>query len=583
MKRILISVLVALAPSASFADSAVESWKKLADDWWETQLENSPVYATFTGDNRFNNRLDELGPKARRRWQEKVADLEKRAAAIPPAQLEESDRVSLDLLRLQLDLERRQDKFKLYEWAIDPNFGPQSWLAQLINFTPLKTDKDLDDLDKRLEQFPRFFHQYIGELTDGLGDGRIAPKIAVERVLKQLDEMLAKPVEQSPWGEKLGSLPAPVAARREALIKRVSRSVYPALADLRGFLRDKYLPKARVKDVGLSTLPDGIQTYRFQIFYHTTENFDPNELHELGLNELKSIQDEIRAIAGRMGHKGDLASFFKKIKSNPKNFFRTREDIEKTAQENLRRAVARLPKFFGHVPKTECVVKPIESFREKDAVAAFYYEPPDDLSRPGIYYVNTYAPQTRPRFGAAALAAHESVPGHHMQIAIAMETSLPAFRRHAQFNAFTEGWGLYSERLADEMGLYRDDSSRFGMLTYQAWRACRLVVDTGIHAKGWSRDKAIDFMAANSALSREEIVNEVDRYIVWPGQALAYMVGEKELMKLRLEAKEKMGKRFDLKEFHDVVLKNGSIPLSTLDAVVRDWEEERAHVTGRGL
>jgi prolyl oligopeptidase len=453
----------------------------------------------------------------------------------------------------------------------------------MMNFTPLKTEKDLDDLDKRLEAFPRFFDQYIGELKDGLHDGRIAPKIAVERVVKQLDEMLAQPVEKSPWGEKLGSLPAPLAARRETLVKRVRRSVYPALADLRDFLRDKYLPKARVKNVGLGTLPDGIQTYRFQIFYHTTENLDPNELHELGLNELKSIQNEMRAIASRMGHNGDLPSFFKKIKSNPKNFFRTREEIEKRAQENISRAEAQLPKFFGRLPKTECVVKPIESFREKDAVAAFYQEPPDDLSRPGIYYVNTYAPETRPRYGSTALAAHESIPGHHMQIAIALETSLPAFRRHAQFNAFTEGWGLYSERLADEMGLYRDDSSRFGMLTYQAWRACRLVVDTGIHAKGWSRDQAIEFMSQNAPLSRDEIVNEVDRYIVWPGQALAYMVGEKELMKLRREAMEKMGKRFELKEFHDVVLKNGSIPLSTLDGVVRDWEEEKAHVVGHGL
>jgi prolyl oligopeptidase len=583
MNRIALTLFLALSPAACLADSAEPIWTQLAADWWEAQLEHTPTYATFVGDSRFNDRLEELGPKARREWQDKLAELEKRAAVLSPIQLTESDRVSLELLRLQLELERKQDKFKLYEWAIDPNYGPQSWFAQLMSFTPLKTAKDLDDFDKRLEQFPRYFHQYIGELKDGLGDGRIAPKIAVERVIKQVDEMLAQPVEKSPWGEKLGSLPAPLAARRESLVKRVRRSVYPALTDLRDFLRDKYLPKARVKDIGLSSLPDGIATYRFQIYYHTTENLDPHEVHELGLNELKAIQAEILAIARRMGHKGDLASFFKTVKSNPKNFFRTREEIEKKAQENIRRAEEQLPKFFGRLPKTEVVVKPIESFREKDAVAAFYDEPPDDLSRPGVFYVNTYAPTTRPRFAATALAAHESIPGHHMQIAIALETDLPAFRRHAQFNAFTEGWGLYSERLADEMGLYRDDSSRFGMLTYQAWRACRLVVDTGIHAKGWSRDKAIEFMSANAALSREEIVNEVDRYIVWPGQALAYMVGEKELMKLRKEAKEKMGKRFDLKEFHDVVLKNGSIPLSTLDGVVRDWEEERAHVTGRGL
>lgn len=357
----------------------------------------------------------------------------------------------------------------------------------------------------------------------------------------------------------------------------ISTQVYPALERLVQFLKDDYLPQSRAQAVGLSSLPNGKEAYRFLIRFHTTTDYTAEKLHAVGLEELKKIQQEMQAVAAKLGHKGELAAFMARARSDPKNFFSTRDEIVASAKKNVEAAYQQLPKFFLSLPQIYCDVLPIEDYREKDAVAAFYYQPDQDGKRPGIYYINTYNPPSRTRYTMAALAAHEAVPGHHLQIATALEAKeLPEFRRQRDFTAFTEGWGLYSERLAEEMGFYPDPMSRFGMLTYQAWRACRLVVDTGIHAMGWSREKAIEFMKTNAPLSEEEIINEVDRYIIWPGQALAYKVGQMEIESLRAYAKTKLGEKFDLREFHDVLLKNGSIPLPTTRELIERWVQERA-------
>jgi uncharacterized protein (DUF885 family) len=290
-----------------------------------------------------------------------------------------------------------------------------------------------------------------------------------------------------------------------------------------------------------------------------------DELHRIGLEEIEVLRDEMTQIARRAGHAGDLENFLESVRKDPENFFKTREEVLKNAELLVGRSTEKLPEWFGALPKTALVVKPIEEFQEKNDAAARYFQPPTDLARPGVYYINTYKPESRPRFSMASLAAHEGVPGHHLQIALALENAgLPQFRRSAGFTAYIEGWALYAERLGDEMGLYPDDLSRLGMLSDQALRAARLVVDTGIHAKDWPRDRAIEFMRSNTPMSQEEIEAEVDRYTVWPGQALAYKVGQREIMALRDEARSRTGRRFDIKAFHDAVLRHGPLPLPVL-------------------
>jgi prolyl oligopeptidase len=378
---------------------------------------------------------------------------------------------------------------------------------------------------------------------------------ATERVIAQLREMLGTPEEKSPFATRPVYLPA------------IRDSVYPAFRKMLQYLETEYLPRTRARDVGLWALPGGLEAYRFRIRQHTTTSLTAEEIHQIGLDELRGIQAEMASIA-----KGDVKAFMRSLRQDPRNFYTSREDLLESARREVAKATERLPKWFKRLPRNECEVKAIEDYREKDAPGAFYYPPDENLTRRGIYYANTYKPESRPRYTMPALAVHEAVPGHHLQIAFALEMQdLPRFRRNAGFTAFVEGWGLYSERLGDEMGLYEDDLSRFGMLTYQAWRASRLVVDTGIHALRWTRDQAIEFLMDNLALSETEVLNEVDRYIIWPGQALAYMIGKREILALREEARKAMGPRFDIREFHDVVLRNGALPLTTLRRLVREW------------
>jgi len=397
--------------------------------------------------------------------------------------------------------------------------------------------------------------QYLDNLRAGVRDGRVAMRVAVERVIGQLKGLLGTPEEKSPF------------AAKPELVPSIRESVYPAFRKMLAYLEGEYLATSRAKDVGLWALPGGQEAYRFRIRLHTTTDLTAEEIHRIGLEELRSIQAEMRTIA-----KGDLRPFMDRLKKDPKNFFASREELIDSARRELAKATAKLPAWFKRLPKNECEVKAIEAYRERDCVAAFYYQPDEKLTRKGIFYANTFDATSRPRFNMPALAIHEAVPGHHLQIALALEIEgLPRFRRQAGFTAFVEGWGLYSERLGDEMGLYEDDLSRFGMLTYQAWRACRLVVDTGLHAMKWTRQQAIDFFMENVALTETEVLNEVDRYIIWPGQALAYMVGKREILALREEARKAMGPRFDIKDFHDVVLRNGAIPLTTLRRLVCGW------------
>ena len=532
--------------------TAAQDLKAICDDSWEAALRENPTYATYLGDFRYNEKLSDISETGRARRRKLNEEFLERLGRVDLAALDENDRVTADILRLQLGQSLEEEKHKFWQWDVDQMGGPQADFPQLINFHPHGDEKGLD---ARFRAFSTYMDQYLDNLRDGVRENRIAMRGAVERVIGQLKGLLATPEEKSPFAVK------------PSLVPSIRDSVYPAYRRMLAYLETEYLPKSRAKDVGLWALPGGADAYRFRIKLHTTTDLTAEQIHQIGLDELRGIRDEMKAIA-----KGDLKAFLEKAKQDPKNFFASREDLLETARRELTKANAQLPKWFKRLPKNECEVKAIEDYREKDSVAAFYYQPDEKLTRKGIFYANTYDATNRPRFNMPALAVHEAVPGHHHQIALALEIpGLPRFRRQAGFTAFIEGWGLYSERLGDEMGLYDDDLSRFGMLTYQAWRACRLVVDTGLHAMKWTREQAIAFFQENLALTETEVLNEVDRYIIWPGQALAYMVGKREILALREEARKAMGPRFDIREFHDVVLRNGAIPLGTLRRLVHEW------------
>lgn len=546
----------------------------VGDEYWQWVLVTEPTWATYLSDPRYNDQLPRVGPADVDRQLAELRALQTKIRAIDPGGLESADRVTRPILDHLVASQIQEREHKFHQWNVDQMFGPQVWLLELLNYHPFKIEKDVLDLIVRFQTFPRYIDEHLANLRQGLDEGRVAPRVAVTRVAGQLEALLATPPEKSPLALALEKRPAAASSLDGRLLEAIRDSVYPAYAKYLAFLKTEYGPKAR-EEVGVWATAGGDAAYAFRVRHHTTTNLTPDELHQIGREELASILGEMEAIARKLGHAGDVKSFFGKLMADRANFWSSREEILRHFERILDKCAAALPRAFGRLPKTRCIVKAIEEYREKDCVAAFYYQPPEDLSRPGIFYANTYQPQTRLKCNNAALTVHEAVPGHHLQIAISVEMKgLPPFRRHGMFTAFVEGWALYTERLADELGLYEDDLERFGMLTYQAWRACRLVVDTGLHAKKWTREQAIDFFKANIALGDTEIVNEVDRYIIWPGQALAYKVGQREISRLRAEAKKKMGAGFDLRGFHDEVLRHGALPLTTLGEAVRDWSDQ---------
>jgi len=543
----------------------------VGDEYWQWVLKSEPTWATYLADPRYNDQLPRIGPGDIARQTSELRALLARVEEVDPKALPAEDRVTRGILHHLITSQVQERDHKFHQWNVDQMMGPQVWLLELINYHPFKIEKDVLDLIARFQGFPEHIGGQIANLREGLEEGRVAPRIAVTRVIGQLEAILATAPEKSPLALALEKRPASAASLDGRLLAGIRDAVYPAYAKYLDFLKEEYAPKAR-EEVGVWATAGGDAAYAFRVRHHTTTNLTPDELHEIGHGELRSILAEMQAIARKLGHAGDVKSFFAKLLADRANFWPTREDILKHFERILEKCTAALPGAFGLLPKSKCIVKAIEEYREKDCVAAFYYQPPEDLSRPGIFYANTYKPETRLKCNNAALTVHEAVPGHHLQVAISVEMKgLPMFRRHSMFTAFVEGWALYSERLADEMGLYEDDLERFGMLTYQAWRACRLVVDTGLHSKRWTREKAIDFFRANIALGDTEIINEVDRYIIWPGQALAYKVGQREILRLREEARKAMGSRFDLRGFHDTVLRHGALPLTTLGEAVREW------------
>ena len=564
---------------AGIADPGLRA---IVGDHWEYVVRTSPVRATTVGDHRYDDRLAPRDAASIEAVQAERNALLNRLIALNIGRLNEPDRVTHMLLSSNLQAERAMDVCKFHEWNVDyANASVFGDLAYDVESFKAKTWRDAANLVARMGYGAKLVDDTIANLRIGLADGRVASGEKVRRAIAQLDQELGKPVDtwsmvHPAWTKPVTGDPWPAGERERqarALHDLVATQIRPAIVRLRDFMRDTLLPKTRGDQEGLVGVPDGDACYRAAITYYVGLIKTPAELHELGLAEIARTDREIAGLGKTVLGAPDLAATIARLRTDRKLYFESRDQLMAAAQTALDRAKAAIPKFFSVLPKTDCVTAEIPAYEAPYTTLAYYREPHLDGSKPGEFFVNTLSPETRARYELEALTWHESIPGHHLQIALAQElgSQMPLFRRLDGSTAFVEGWALYTERLADEMGLYTADLDRLGKLSYDAWRGARLVVDTGIHALGWTRAQAEAYMREHTALTETNIRNEVDRYIGWPGQALAYKVGQLEILKLRHEAEQKLGKRFDIKAFHAVVLGAGAVSLPVLDERVHAW------------
>lgn len=568
MVRVMLALCLSLLMSQA---PASQSLRALIDREWSWRLSEFPLLATSVGAHELDDRLDRVDEQSQQRrlqhWRQLAGELE----AVPRQGLTAAERIDADVLAEQVRAFVAGLEAKGYLFSVS---GDSSFFSDLPQIPRQHLFRDAADYEKylrRLRDVPRYFEENLQLLRDGLKIGFTTPQV----ILKGRDKAAQVHAEvkdarksafYAPFLSIPASIPPPDAARLRAEAEAAIReAVIPAYQQVAVFLAGTYLPGARTT-IAASDLPNGRAYYRAQIREYVTKDVPPEDLHALGLREVARIRAEMETVKQQAGFKGELPAFLQHLRSAPEFYARTPEELLMRASFVAKRIDGMLPHFFGLLPRLPYRVEAVP-----DAIAPFYtggrYVPAAEGSgEPGTYWVNTYQLKSRPLYVLPALTLHEAVPGHHLQIALAAEQAdHPAFRRHAYFSVFGEGWGLYSEKLGEEMGIYATPYERFGRLTYEMWRACRLVVDTGIHALGWPREKALQFMKENTALSEHEIETEVDRYIGWPGQALSYKVGELAIRELRARAEKQLGPRFDLRKFHDAVLALGSVPLPVLE------------------
>ena len=560
------------------AEAAGAALAALAAEAWDSAAEASPINATSLGDRRFDDRMPDNARGAADRQRARLGALQTRLTAIDPVTLTAADRITRAALADVLGHEVDLVESGLAEWEVNPLDGPQVLFLNIASFQPVRTAVDGDRLLRRWREMGPWIDRHVASCRIALADGIGAPAAAIRPVVAELDDLLARPIEDLPLLDPGRSLPGDWSPHdRERFLTDLAASVrdstLPAFARFRAFLADELLPVARGDDrPGLVSVPGGPAAFRRAARAHTTLDLEPEAIHQIGLAETARIDTEFEELGGRMFGLSERLAVLDRLRSDPSLHFTTSAEVFAVAEASLARANEAIPDWFGRLPQAPCVVVEMGSHEAAHTTIAYYLQPAADGSRPGSYYINTTAPETRPRYEAETLAFHEAVPGHHLQIAIAQELDgLPAFRRLSGATAFIEGWGLYSERLSEEMGLLSSELDRFGILSFDAWRACRLVVDTGLHAMGWSRDEAIRFMTEHTALAANNVANEVDRYIAWPGQALAYKLGQLEILRLRAEAQTRLGAAFDIRAFHDAILGEGAVGLQTLGVAMDAW------------
>ena len=555
----------------TLSDHPISRVDALSDRFWEGILELNPTTATVYGDERYADRLEDPSPAGRAKARRLMEATKVEAEAIPATGLSIEDRITRDMLIVIADLSVEEDEQGTHRLrVVDQIGGPQTLLPQICQFQSADTPERLEKFLARLRAYPAFMAANADILRESLATGLTAPRIVAERTVQQLERLLAIPIS-----EAIVPTMAKVASKedRERVRDVVRDEVYPADAAFLEVLRGKYLAATR-EEPGLWSAPNGDALYRTQIRAWTTLDLEPEDVHRIGLEELEVTEAGRREIAEAAGFGTDTKAYRASLAADPTNQPGSKEELLARAREDIDRAMAVAPRYFGTLPRAGIEVRAVEEFKEKDAPFAYYFPPSTDGTRPGIYYANGYDLPSRKYTKLASTTYHEAVPGHHFQIALEMENPrLNTFRRlgaRIVGGAYVEGWGLYSEKLADEMGLFRNEAERFGMLDAVAWRAARLVVDTGLHALRWTREQSVDFLLG-AGLSETDAVIETDRYIAWPGQALTYMIGCREIEKLRREIGVRDGSGFELRAFHDALLGHGSLPLATLRRELPTW------------
>ena len=587
MHRTIKGLVMALAawPSLAFSAGAsaepvdAESTRRLHalfDDEWEATMIRQPEWATYLGDNRYGDKLFDASPAAEDANYARIRSELARANAFVPGRLSETDQVSLAIFIYELQQELRLEPFIGFRrMTLGSQGGFQTEFAQLLLAAPVLTKTQADQLLTRFAGYPRRVDQELVRLREGMTLGWVPPRTVLERVLAQMDKQLAAESDAGPFFEPFNRLGSDIpAVERDALRTQarqgIAADVVPAVRRLRAFVADEYLPKAAASG-SLSTYPDGAKVYAEQVRSSTTTDLSASEIHAIGVRELGRLRAEMESVRKEVGFQGDFASFVRHLNTDPKFFHSGPDALLAGYREIAKRIDPELPKLFAELARMPYGVRAMPSHFSSET-AEFYSPPALDGSRPGWFNANAQAWAKRPIWTMETLVAHEAVPGHHLQSARALELGeLPRFRRANSYTAYAEGWALYAETLGFELGLYRDPYSRFGHLQDQALRAARLVVDTGLHSLGWSRQRAIEFMVERTGRPSDFVVAEVDRYLSWPGQALGYMVGELKIIELREMAKARLGERFDLRKFHSVVLDQGSVPLPLLERAVGQW------------
>ena len=576
----------AAAPTAAPAAVAAQTTATAAEldalyaEYWEEYLKLDPITATFIGDARYNDQLPNfLSADYRKRMHDFRQRWLDRLQAIDVSKMEGQARLSHDILVRSLREQIAGEAFPDWQQPLSQFFSFANLTVMLgsgTNAQPFKTVQDYENWLKRAGQVPALFDQSIANMREGMKSGVVQPKVLMQKVLPQLDGVVADDPQKTPFWGPIGSLPkdfseADKTRLTEAYRKLIGEQLVPSYRKLRAFVAEEYMPAARDTH-GLGALPNGEAWYAHLAKTTTTTELTPAQIHQIGLDEVARIRGEMEKVVKEVGFQGDLQAFFKHVTSDPKFSFKSEDALLKDYRELEAKVNQKVPQLFSLMPKASFEIRPVEAFRAASEAAGSYMSPSEDGKRPGIFYVNTYDLPSRKIWARDSLYLHEAIPGHHFQIALQQELEgVPAFRRFGGQTAYIEGWGLYAESLGKELGVYADPYQYFGRLSAEVWRAIRLVVDTGLHSKGWTREQVLAYMKENSGLSDTDAVAETERYMAIPGQALGYKIGELKLIELRNKARTELGEKFDYREFHAQVLGDGSLPLDVLQAKIERW------------
>ncbi|MBZ0203108.1 MAG: DUF885 domain-containing protein [Ignavibacteria bacterium] len=575
--KILTITLFALI-MATITSEAQDANKQLWDlfsVYDEYNLRSYPEGATYEGDHRFDDLLSDQSDYATIEGYAQTRTFLKDLLNIDYNSLSNENKLNYDLFKRSLDISLEGEKFHWHYTPIGQQGGIHIGFPQIVNYQPHSVYEDFQKYFKRLRGFEKQVNDVIDNMKKGMAIGLMPPSFIIEQTLPQMESIMnVKPEESVFYSiyKKENKLSVEEKEKVSSeLIDIIETNVNPAYNKLHEFVKNEYLPKCR-NEAGIWSLPDGKERYENSVKYYTTLDSTADEIHTIGMNEVTRLRGEMEKLKDSIGFKGSLDEFNTFLKTDDQFYYKDKNDLLNGFRAILKKMDSKLPDLFSHLPEVSYDLFEMEEFRAKSAPAAYYYSAPEDRSRPGYFYVNTYNLKARPIYTMTALALHEAVPGHHLQISLSQELKgLPKFRRDYSVTAFVEGWGLYAEHLGYETGMYDDIYQKYGALTFEMWRACRLVVDTGIHEKMWTREEAYEFMKKNTPNSEQDIQSEIDRYISWPGQALAYKMGELKIKELRKLAETKLGEKFDVKEFHDVLLRNGAIPLKLLEKNIIEW------------